>query len=313
MKPIVILKNRSDIGAETRGSDMGIDALEVAAINAGNDFFKRYPHIDIETHNDSVYDKVKHTFAKRIHSVTRQCERVKRGVSSILEKSQFPLVLSGDHSSAIGTIAALKSLSPNARLGVVWIDAHADLHSPYSSPSGNIHGMSVAACLGLDNQEYKINQVDQHVMRDWEILKGLGGVVPMVYPEDIIYLGLRCTEDQEEEIIHDLEINCCWMHDIGYRSLESCLVEGMSKMSHVDYFYISFDVDAFDCDYVSDGTGYPVSDGFKIYEIIEILQKFFDTGKVVAFEVCEINPLLDTGGNDMAEATFDVISSVIGR
>ena len=133
-------------------------------------FFKRYPHVDIETHNDSVYDKVQHTVAKRIHSVTSQCARVKQGVSNILERSRFPLILLGDHSSALGSIVALKSVFPKSRLGVVWIDPHADIHSPYSSPSGNIHGMSVAASLGLNNRDYKIDEVDQHVMRDWEIL-----------------------------------------------------------------------------------------------------------------------------------------------
>lgn len=135
----------------------------------------------------------------------------------------------------------------------------------------------------------------------------------MIYPEDLIYFGPRSTEDEEEEIIRELGITCYWMHEIHHRSLESCLAESISKMSDVAYFYISFDVDAFDCNYVSDGTGYPVSDGFKIYEIIEILEKFIDTRKVVAFEVCEINPLLDTGGNEMAEVTFDVILNTIDR
>jgi arginase len=105
MKPIKILKNRSDIGAGTRGSDMGIDALEIAAINSQNDFFNQYPYVDILTHNETVYNKVKNTTAKRINFVAEQCARLKVATSQALKQGFFPLILSGDHSSALGSLA----------------------------------------------------------------------------------------------------------------------------------------------------------------------------------------------------------------
>ncbi|MCY4560871.1 MAG: arginase [Flavobacteriaceae bacterium] len=307
---MIIVKNRSDIGGDTRGSDMGIDALEVAAINAGNDFFNRHLHLDVKTHNETVYDKVFHSSAKRVRYVYQQCQRVKQAVISVLDKNEFPLILSGDHSSAIGSIAALRSFYPGDKLGVVWIDAHADLHSPLSSPSGNIHGMSVAACLGLDNLDYKRNKVGEDTMVDWNHLMNLGDFVPMIMPDDLVYFGTRSTESEELSIIGDLGIDCYRVHELRHRTFEKCLGEVEKKFSEVDRIYLSLDVDAMDCDLISDGTGTPVSKGFDIREVIEIISCMVRTKKLVAMEICEINPLLDTAGNSMAEATFQIIEEV---
>ena len=138
MKAIKIIKNRSDIGAGTRGSDMGIDAIEIAAINAGNDYFNNYDYVEIESENEVVYEKQQTPYAKRIGKVLKVCKRLSKAVKQTIEENCFPLVLSGDHSSALGTISGLKCAYPDKRIGVVWIDAHGDLHSPYTTPSGNI-------------------------------------------------------------------------------------------------------------------------------------------------------------------------------
>jgi arginase len=118
--------------------------LKSAAINAGNDYFNRHPHIDVETHNETIYQKNTNDFAKRIEHVAEQCERVARSVQSTLAEGYFPIVISGDHSSALGTISGIKAKYPDKTLGVIWLDAHADIHSPFTSPSGNIHGMPLA-------------------------------------------------------------------------------------------------------------------------------------------------------------------------
>ena len=151
MDNIKIIKNRSDIGAGTRGSDLGIDAIEIAAINCGSDYFNRYTYCDVETENEVVYEKQKAPFAKRINKVLTVCTRLSEAVKLSLSENNFPLVLSGDHSSALGTISGIKTAFPEKRLGVVWIDAHADIHSPYTTPSGNVHGMPLAAALADDN------------------------------------------------------------------------------------------------------------------------------------------------------------------
>lgn len=307
MRPIKIVKNRSDIGAGTRGSDMGVDALEVAAINLESDFFHRHPFIDIPTHNETIYDKVNNTFAKRIHFVAEQCERVCETVAMVLQQKCFPLILSGDHSSAAGSLAGLQSAFPQQRMGVVWIDAHADLHSPFSSPSGNVHGMPLAAALGYDNTKYGINVIDAATLESWNSIKTLGGNPPSLLVEDLIYFGLRSFEDVEEKVIAENGIQSYSVSEIRHRGIQLCLEEAKKQLEDVDFIYITFDVDAMDCHLISQGTGTPEPKGFDPEEIHTLINGFFQTQKVRALEVCEINPLLDEKGNKMAETAFKIL------
>jgi arginase len=310
MKPIKILKNRSDIGAGTRGSDMGIDALEIAAINSQNDFFNQYPYVDILTHNETVYNKVKNTTAKRINFVAEQCARLKVATSQALKQGFFPLILSGDHSSALGSLAGIKSTFPEKTMGVIWIDAHADLHSPFSSPSGNVHGMPLAAALGHDNEVLKINEVSRETMKDWDQMKNLGTVNPMLLPQHLIYFGVRDTEEEEDAIIERNGIRNYPVYEVRHRGIQNCISEALHQLKAVDMIYITFDVDALDCDLISKGTGTPVSKGFDPHEVIALIQGFLKSEKGLVLEVCEINPLLDHQGNRMAEAAFQIIDSV---
>ena len=312
MRPLKVIKNRSDIGAGTRGSDMGIDALEIAAINAENDFFNRYPFIDVPTHNESIYDKVNNTFAKRINFVAEQCERVCDVTSKVLRQQHFPLVISGDHSSALGTLAGITHANPGKTVAAIWIDAHADLHTPLSSPSGNIHGMPLAAALGLDNEKYGVNTIDEATKKSWDQIKALGGDHPKIKPEHLLYFGLRSTEEAEDNVIEDLGIRTYAVHEIRYRSMAVCLQEAIESLKEVDLFYITFDVDSMDCDLISKGTGTPVSKGFDPAEIKQLIQGFNSTDKVVCLEVCEINPLLDEKGNKMAETAFEIVNEIFG-
>ncbi len=186
---IKIIKNRSDIGAGTRGSDMGIDAIEIAAINQNNDFFHRYSFVDVITHNESIYHKNTNNFAKRIEHVKEQCQRVSDAVKETITSGNFPIVLSGDHSSALGTMSGIKAANPDKTIGVIWIDAHADLHSPYTSPSGNIHGMPLAAAMNLDNIAAKINEPSEITAQQWNELKNIGITGPKIVPAHLVYFG----------------------------------------------------------------------------------------------------------------------------
>ena len=308
MQKIKIIKNRSDIGAGTRGSDLGIDAIEIAAINGGSDYFNRYDYEDVETENEVVYEKQKAPFAKRIGKVLTVCSRLSERVKSSLENNEFPLVLSGDHSSALGTISGVKIAFPNKRLGVIWIDAHADIHSPYSTPSGNIHGMPLAAALADDNLDRKINEVKDETDENWEGLKNIGGISPKILHEDLIYFGVRDTEEPEEYVINKSGIKNYKVDEIRYRGMDVCMNEALDKLKECDMIYISFDVDSMDCDLISKGTGTPVSKGFDQEEVKQIINKVIESGKVVCVEVVEVNPCLDNKGNLMAETAFDVIN-----
>jgi arginase len=310
MQQIKIIKNRSDIGAGTRGSDLGIDAIEIAAINKGSDYFSRYSYVDIETENDAVYTKQNTPFAKRIKKVLKVCERLSDAVQLIAKSNDFPLVLSGDHSSALGSISGMKLAEPNKRLGVVWIDAHADIHSPHTSPSGNIHGMPLAAALAEDNKDRKINEVTDETRKTWEGLKNIGGIEPKVLAEDVVYFGVRDTEEPEDYIADKIGIKNYKVDEVRFRGLQTCVSESLNRLKNCDHIYISFDVDSLDCDLISKGTGTPVSKGFDQFEVMEIINQIIESGKVSCFEVVEVNPTLDEKGNFMAETAFDVLDSV---
>jgi len=307
---IELIKNRSDIGAGTRGSDMGVDAMEIAAINAGNDYFHRHAYVDVETHNETIYQKNTFTFAKRIEHVYGQCARVAKVVKASLVQGNFPIVLSGDHSSALGTISGIKAAFPEKKLGIIWLDAHADIHSPYTSPSGNIHGMPLAATLGLDNLENRINHIEEGTITYWNSMKDLGVVGPKAEPNHLVYFGLRDFEEEEMRTIQRHNIPVYRVEEVRYRGINICVQECLEDLQSCDMIYISFDVDSMDCDSVSYGTGTPVPTGFQAHEISEIIDAFWQSGKVVCMEWAEINPLLDNKGNLMAETAFKVLDQI---
>ncbi len=307
---IKLLKNRSDIGAGTRGSDMGIDALEIAAINADNDFFHRHLFEDIPTHNETIYQKNTNSYAKRIDHVLQQCERVCNYVSSTLENEYFPIVLSGDHSSALGVISGIKKAYPDKKLGVVWIDAHADLHSPFTSPSGNIHGMPLAAAMQIDNEACAVNEVSDATVESWNELKNIGLSQPKFSSDHLVFFGLRDFESAEQRIIDQNGILHYKVEEIRSSGLKNCVEKAIQKLDEVDMIFLSFDVDSLDCDQISYGTGTPVKSGFSSDEVLAIIELFLSTKKVVCLEVAEINPLLDNKGNKMAETAFDVLAKI---
>ena len=289
---------------------MGVDALEVAAINSGNEYFIQFPSLDIETDNESVYNKVNAKFAKRIAFVLEQCERVASAIKTTIQKDFFPIILSGDHSSALGTISGVKAAFPEKRVGVVWIDAHSDLHSPFTTPSGNVHGMPLAAALGEDNREYQINVVTKGTKAIWEKLKNVAVEGQKILPEDLVFFGVRDNEEAESHVMERLGLRNYMVAEFRHRGAETCMKEVKKRLKACDLIYISFDVDSMDCHLVSEGTGTPVPKGFDPAEVTTIIKSLLDTGKVACMEVTEVNPLLDTKGNKMAETAFQILDSV---
>lgn len=310
MKEIKIIKNRSDIGAGTRGSDMGVDAIEIAAINENNDFFNRFESEDVITENESIYDKKNNSFGKQINSVFNQCKRLSNHVKVNLQEDKFPIVLSGDHSSALGTISGIKAANPTKKIGVIWIDAHGDLHTPYTSPSGNIHGMPLGAAISDDNLDCQINDVDRETAELWDRMKNIGIPEQKVLPENIVFFGVRDTEEPEDKQIEKYGIKNYMVAEVRYRGLEVCVNEALEKLTDCDIIYVSFDVDSMDCDMISYGTGTPVPKGFDDKEIVEIINGLLASKKVACVEFVEVNPLLDLKGNKMAETAFKVLEEV---
>jgi arginase len=307
---IKIIKNRSDIGAGTRGSDMGIDAIEIAAMNQQSDYFHKHLFQDVKTHNETIYNKNNNNFAKRIEHVVEQCDRVAQAVKENLLAGFFPIVLSGDHSSALGTMSGVKAAHPNKQMGVIWIDAHADIHSPYTSPSGNIHGMPLAAAMGLDNLACQVNEPGDITIAHWNKMKNIAIAGPKIQPEHLIYFGVRDFENAEAKAIEKNNIRLVKVEELRFRGLQVCVQEAIDKLKNCDLIYISFDVDSMDCDNISYGTGTPVPHGLLPTEVMQIIDLFLATKKVTCIEFTEINPLLDNKGNKMAETAFQVLDHI---
>lgn len=307
---ICLINNRSDLGAGTRGADTGIRAMEIAAINQGNDFFNRFRKVELNTQQDSIYKSIDTPFAKRIEFIVDQCERLSISTCNELLNNNFPLILSGDHSSAVGAVSGIKKAFPDAKIGVVWIDAHADLHSPFTTPSGNVHGMPLAALSGIDNLEEQINNVNELTEEYWSNYKSISDYSPVLSTENIVFFGVRDTETPEDNLIEKEGIKNFTVSEVRFRGMEVCLNETMDILNDCDLIYISFDVDSLDCNLISKGTGTPVANGFDENEAKTLIQGLLKSEKVCCLEFVEINPTLDNHCNKMAETAFDILDCV---
>jgi arginase len=208
-------------------------------------------------------------------------------------------------STAGGTIAGIKIAKPKSKLGVIWIDAHADLHTPYTTPSGNMHGMPLATAIAEDNQEMKAHDLDEKTTRLWNQLKSLGKLEPKVLPEDIVFISLRDYEKEEKHLIekHGMKvITTAEVRRIGAENVSRKVIRYLSDCTDI---YVSFDVDSLDSS-LSKGTGTPVSNGLREREAEDLISKFMQNRKICCFEITEVNPTLDKE-NLMAEIAFNIL------
>jgi arginase len=310
MTDITIVENSSEIAAGTRGSSLGFQAIKIASIKENKKLFQSLKSIEIENQNHMIFNEVEMTYAKRIDGVIKVYEDVIKKLVPLLRAQSFPLIISGDHSNAGGSIAALKSAYPDKRIGVIWIDAHADLHSPYTSPSGNIHGMPLATALAEDNLGQMVNELDTKTIEKWERLKNAGGMAPKINVSDLVFVGVRSTERPERNIIERHSIPNFTTMDVVKKGVDQTAKEILSYLAACDMLYVSFDVDSMDME-LSQGTGTPVKDGLSKHQAIELIKRLVEDTRVKMFEVVEVNPLLDKKGNLMAEMALESIVEVI--
>lgn len=309
-RTVQILEAPSEVGAGTRGVSLGEKAVEIAAIAQNNDYFQAHSVTVIETENEALLQTNNYPNARRIDALRKVLERTTVSLNKLIhEKNSFLIVIAGDHSTAAETIAGIKQAYPKKRLGVIWIDAHADIHSPLTSPSGNIHGMPVAIAMGEDNYLKQNNRLSSKTKQQWEEIKSLGGPNRNIQPSDIVYYAVRDTEPEEEFLLRKYSIKNYTVDDIRRRGVQNVVKEGLNRLRHCDHIYISFDVDSIN-EEISKGTGTPVSNGITDNEAEEILLKLIQSPKICCLEFAEINPLLDQG-NRMAEISFRILNSVI--
>jgi arginase len=219
----------------------------------------------------------------------------------------FPIIMAGDHSTAYGTMAGIKKAHPKIRLGVIWIDAHADFHTPFTTPSGNMHGMAVAMACGIDNLECKVNDPRGETLDYWEQIKDVGMQGPKIYPEDIVFISVRDLEKPENYLINKYNINFIEVEDVKKAGAEKIAEKALQMLDHCDLIYVSFDVDSMDSR-ISTGTGTPVPNGLTVDEAKLLNAELAKSPKVCVWEIVEVNPTLDTE-NRMAESAFEIVEA----
>ena len=307
---IKIIENQSEIAAGTRGSSLGIGAMKVVSQTKQDGYFGKYQSVQIQTENNLLDYPTQYNFAKRIDGLVKVYDRTCDAISNELKNDVFPIILSGDHACAGGTIAGIKKAFPHKRIGVVWIDAHADIHTPYTTPSGNIHGMPLATALAEDNLDAKINDLNTETAGYWNQLKDTGGISPKINVEDIVYISVRDTEKPEDDYIAKNKIKNFSVNEIRTKTKEIVAQEIKERLSDCDVIYVSFDVDSMDCILVSKGTGTPVENGLSPEEADFFMVEFAKWNKVKAVEFVEINPCLDNKINTMAEAAYSILQNM---
>ena len=196
---------------------------------------------------------------------------------------------------------------------MIWIDAHADIHTPYTTPSGNLHGMPLGILLGIDNAHHRRNTPVQETIDEWNKIKNIWGIQPKVLPEDVLFFGVRDTEMQEDAAITEMEIRNYSVDEVRSRGIGEVISDAEKRLSNCDLVYISFDVDSMDPEDVSNGTGTPVAHGFSPREAQLLMETMIDRFPVCCVEFVEINPTLDDKGNKMAETAFDLLEQVVGK
>jgi arginase len=305
MKNIKLIEVPSEIGAGTRGASLGIDAIKIAALDFMSNFFIHFPSEKIPHENKLLHEPIESPYAKRIKGIAAMYDKVSKAVADSIKNNFFPVVLSGDHSLAAATLAGIKMAKPKSKLGAIWIDAHADLHTPFTTPSGNVHGMAMAVALNQDNMDCAVHEVDADTVKFWNQLKNTGKSAPKVLPEDVVFISLRDYEKEERYLIEKHEMKVVTTGEVRRKGSENVVRSVLRYLGDCTDIYVSFDVDSLDSS-ISKGTGTPVSNGLREREAEDLISKFMQNRKICCFEISEVNPTLDKE-NLMAEIAFNIL------
>jgi arginase len=294
-----------DLGAGRRGVDMGPSALRKAGIAAELSSLGHLVSDYGDVHAQVASDAVQDLHLKFLPEITAVCSALADAVEAALHDQQVPVVLGGDHSMSIGSLAGVsRALPPGARLGVLWIDAHADINTPASSPSGNIHGMPLAVALGKGEAG----------------LMALRGTAPALNPAHLVYIGLRSVdrrvpgsaEPGEAERIAQLGIRAYTMREVDEMGIAAVTREALDYLcTHCDHLHVSFDLDVLDPG-VAPGVGTPVPGGLSYREGHYIMETIGATGRMASLDIAEVNPILDTH-NISSEVAVAMAASAFGR
>lgn len=295
IEKITIIGLPMDLGQNRRGVDMGPSAIRYAEVVERLDSLG----FDVEDSGDIMIGRpakfdTSETKLNNLKEVTIGSRLLAEKVDAILGKNSFPLVLGGDHSIAIGTLAGASKHYEN--LGVIWFDAHGDLNTDETTPSGNIHGMSLAVSLGLGNDE----------------LVNIHGYSPKIKPENVVIIGARSLDEGERKLITSKEIKVFSMHEIDRRGMAAVMEETIAFFNEkTDGVHLSVDMDALD-PIDAPGVGTPVLGGITYRESHLAMEMLSESGIVTSAEFVEVNPILDDK-NKTATVAVALMGSLFGE
>ena len=298
-KTIQIIGVPLDLGASRRGTDMGPSALRIAGLGAAlrklGYQVAREQDIAAPAMETRGNEDVKARYKPQILHV---CTELAANVKGHLANGDFPLVIGGDHSIAMGTVAGVAShyRARGEKIGLIWFDAHGDMNIPDTSPSGNIHGMPLAHLLGRGDKD----------------LMNIEGFSPKVDPKNVALIGVRDIDGGERQIIRDSGIHAYSMREIDERGMGEVIREALEFVNDgTAGFHISFDVDGCDPSVIP-GSGTLVPGGVNYREAHLMLEYCADDGRLLSLEIVELNPFLDHK-NVSAERTLELILSAMGK
>lgn len=298
-KVVNIIGFPMDLGADRRGVDMGPSALRIAGLK---EKLERLGYKVIDSGDIFIQiqerQKISNPKLKYLNEILRTAKTLATKVQKVLEKEQFPLCIGGDHSMAIGSIAGISNhcRKNNLKLGVIWIDAHADMNTEETTPSGNIHGMPLAASMGIGN----------------EMLVNFFGFAPKVDPKNVALIGVRSIDKYERLTIQNYSPSVYTMTDIDKLGIHRIISRVLKQFNEkVDHIHVSFDLDSVDPS-VAPGVGTPIPGGLSYRETHLLMEAIADCGCISSLEITEVNPILDNK-NKSAEFATDVAASIMGK
>lgn len=291
-KKVCIVGVPMDLGQSRRGVDMGPSALRYAGLS------RRISQLGYDVEDcGNVEITVRDTLPEEgglsfLPAVAAGCEAAYHKGVEVMDAGGLPIFLGGDHSMALGTVGAA---SHAERTGVLWVDAHGDFNTAETSPSGNIHGMPLAALTGLGLDE----------------LVNLGRPGPKIRPQDIAIIGARDLDPGEKKLLREKGVTVFTMRDIDTVGISTVANQAIKSVSHLPRIHVSLDMDALD-PREAPGVGTPVPGGLRYREAHLLMEIIADLNKVTSIDVVEVNPILDHS-NRTAELAIELLCSLLGQ
>lgn len=297
---VAVVSVSIDLGAGRRGVDMGPSAIRIAGLN---ERLEGLGHTVLEIGTVHAQgpevSRTGDSHLKYFDEITEVCEQTRDLVRQGLDQGCFPLILGGDHSLSIGSVGAIAGYhrERGEKIGLLWVDAHTDMNTPETSPSGNIHGMSLAVLCGRG---------PERLVSMW------GGEGAAVDPKNVVVIGARDIDETEKEVVRSTGIRVITMSELDERGIAACMDEALERLCDgTAGFHVSYDADGLD-PMIAPGVGTPVPGGLTYREGHLVSEKVARSGRMVSFEMVEVNPVLDEQ-NSTAIQAVGLIASALGK